>query len=85
MLSKDSEPKNLIITLRNGGFFSNFNCVMTHLFSSIKNGIAAIKVSWMWDDSFDGCPYGTSQDGNLWEIFFEPLKFNYIPKKNNKY
>ena len=71
-------PKTLIIVPHEGGFFSNFNKVMNHLVCSLhRHGVRAIEVNWNIEEGrkFKYFFYGSPQDGNIWEHFFEPLSF----------
>ena len=72
----------LVPIARGGGFFSNFNRVMSHLACSLhRDGIRHVLPDWhvadipldasgLIDHNF---PYGRVEDGNVWEHFFEPL------------
>lgn len=54
--------------------------MVNHLCHSLgRNGVTAMRVEWYagpWPAAF---PYGTPDDGNLWEQFFEPLAFDTYP------
>lgn len=73
-------PRTLLLRANNSGFFSNLNCVLSHLrFSLGRHGIAAIIVDWRGGADRSNFPYGTPADGNLWPNFFEPLAFERAP------
>jgi len=74
-------PHGLVIKPHNAGFFSNFNKVMNHLVHAEKNSsIKSIKVDWNFKNTSRGkvrnFPYGSLDDGNIWDHFFEQIKFN---------
>lgn len=79
-----SNPVTLIVKAAPlGGFMSNFNRVVNHLDRSLgRKGVEAVRVDWtapgghVRDRNFS---YGTSESGNLWEEFFEPLAFPWFP------
>ena len=73
-------PRTLLLGARNGGFFSNFNCVMNHLHDSLGHkGIEALLIDWRASASRNEFSYGRVEDGNLWLQFFEPLAFAHHP------
>jgi len=71
----------LIVPLRPGGFFSNFNQVVDHLCSDLgRGGVRAVSVDWTVPSDDIGFSFGRPADGNLWNHFFEPLAFDHFPK-----
>jgi hypothetical protein len=73
-------PKTLVVTARSAGFFSSFNCVMTHLDYHLgRDGFTAVEVDWRGDENLPHFSYGNLQDGNIWQHFFEPLAFPSFP------
>ena len=75
-----SVQKTLLLRANNSGFFSNLNCVLSHLrFTLGRHGAAATIVDWRARADRSNFPYGTSADGNLWPHFFEPLAFELRP------
>jgi hypothetical protein len=74
------ERKTLVLRSRNGGFFSNFNCVMSNLERYLgKDGFAAAEVVWPVRADLPHFSYGRAEDGNVWLHFFEPLDFPEFP------
>ncbi len=72
--------KTLVICSRNGGFFSNFNCVLNNLERHLgKGGVSAAEVSWPAQRDLVHFSYGRPEDGNIWLHFFEPLAFPEFP------
>lgn len=65
--------KRLIIYPHIGGFFSQFNKVISCVsWADSKGHICAVE----WNKTNPEFAYGdTTVDGNLWECFFEPLSF----------
>jgi hypothetical protein len=77
---QESEPYTLVVTAWNGGFFSHVNRVVNHLHHSLgHDGCAAIRVEWQVGEHTPLFVYGTAEDGELWERFFEPLSFPGAP------
>jgi len=71
----------LVVPLRRGGFFSNFNQVVDHLCSDLgRGGVRAVSVDWTVASNEPAFSFGTTDDGNLWNLFFEPLAFDYYPE-----
>ena len=72
----------LVLEAIDSGFFSNVNCVVNHLHHSLgRDGCCAIHVDWRpktGDRPY--FTYGTRDDGNLWDQFFEPLHFPRAPE-----
>jgi hypothetical protein len=76
------EPATMLIHSRDGGFFSNFNCVMSNLEALLgHNGCVAATVDWTAPNNGSHFVYGDRQDGNVWLHFFEPLRFAQIPAR----
>jgi hypothetical protein len=79
-MSPADKPRTMIISNRNAGFFSNFNCVLNNLHHRLgRHGIEAARVEWHANPEHDEFVYGRPTDGNLWLRFFEPLPFHYFP------
>jgi hypothetical protein len=74
-------PQTIILQLNHkAGFWSNVNRVVNRLAHSIgQNGIAALRVDWYIGPAKPFWPYGTAVDGNLWEMYFEPIEFEMFP------
>jgi len=69
-------PYTLVVIAWNAGFFSHVNRVVNHLHHSLgRDGCAAIRVDWRVNEDTPLFVYGTEQDGELWQRFFEPLEF----------
>lgn len=74
-------PKSLTVGISgDGGFFSNFNMVMSHLVESLHHGgVRSVRVDWdvaqLLENSHFAAghnfPYGCAGDGNAWEHFFK--------------
>jgi hypothetical protein len=74
------EEHTLVVTAWNGGFFSHVNRVVNHLHHSLGHeGCAAVRVEWHVGEHTPLFVYGTEQDGELWQRFFEPLAFPDAP------
>jgi len=74
--------KTLLLRANDAGFFSNLNCVLSHLRYSLgRRGIAAIIVEWRASPYLSHFPYGRRSDGNLWLHFFEVLAFDRRPSQ----
>jgi hypothetical protein len=69
-----------VVTAWNGGFFSHVNRVVNHLHHSLgRDGCVAVRVDWRVAEHTPLFVYGTVQDGELWQRFFEPLVFPDAP------
>jgi hypothetical protein len=71
-------PKTLVVLPHDGGFFSNFNKVMNHLVCSLHHhGVISVEVDWniRKGTKFNAFFYGTPEDGNIWEHFFDQPLF----------
>lgn len=69
-----------MLTATNAGFFSHVNRVVNHLHHSLgRDGCAAIRVDWRASEEMTFFVYGTPDDGELWQHFFEPLEFPDAP------
>ena len=78
--SQETEPYTLVVTAWNGGFFSHVNRVVNHLHHTVgRDGCAAVRVEWHVGDHTPLFVYGTGEDGELWERYFEPLEFPGAP------
>jgi hypothetical protein len=75
------EPYTLVVTAWNGGFFSHVNRVVNHLCHSLgRDGCRAVRVDWRVSEHTPlFAYYGTPEDGELWQRFFEPLRFPDAP------
>jgi hypothetical protein len=74
------DEHTLVVTAWNGGFFSHVNRVVNHLHHSLgHNGCKAVRVDWHVGEHTPLFVYGTEQDGELWQRFFEPLDFPNAP------
>jgi hypothetical protein len=74
------EPHTLVVSAWNGGFFSHVNRVVNHLHHSLgHDGCAAVRVDWHVGEHTPLFVYGTPEDGELWQRFFEPLEFPDAP------
>jgi hypothetical protein len=74
------EEHTLVVTAWNAGFFSHVNRVVNHLHHSLgREGCAAVRVDWHVGEHIPLFVYGTEQDGELWQRFFEPLAFPNAP------
>lgn len=85
-------PKTLVVVPHEGGFFSNFNKVMNHLVCSLHHqGVVSIEVDWniKKGTEFNAFFYGTHEDGNIWEHFFDqplfPQRLHIMRKKTCAY
>ncbi len=82
-LSRDAvtpERYTLVVVAWNAGFFSHVNRVVNHLHHTLgRDGCAAMRVDWRVDENTPLFVYGTEQDGELWQRFFEPLDFPDAP------
>ncbi len=75
-----AEPYTLVVIAWNAGFFSHVNRVVNHLHHTLgHDGCAAIRVNWRINENTPLFVYGTEQDGELWQRFFEPLEFPQAP------
>ena len=75
-----AEEHTLVLTACNAGFFSHVNRVVNHLHHSLgRGGCAAVRVDWRVGDDMPLFVYGTEQNGELWQHFFEPLAFPNAP------
>jgi hypothetical protein len=73
-------PYTLVVTACDAGFFSHVNRVVNHLRHSLgRDGCAAVRVDWRSSKDAPLFVYGTPQDGELWQRFFEPLAFPHAP------
>ncbi len=71
----------LVVPLRWAGFFSSFNEVVDHLCSDLgRGGVKAVSVDWTVPSNEHRCSFGRPADGNLWNLFFEPLAFDRFPE-----
>src|ERR1700726_3675077 len=62
------------------GFFANFVCVMTHLVATLeRGGCEAVTVDWRAPATQREFPYVAPDEGNLWNLLFEPLEFPDAP------
>jgi hypothetical protein len=78
--SQETEPYTLVVTAWNGGFFSHVNRVVNHLHHTLgQDGCTAVRVDWHVGDHTPLFVYGTPEDGELWERYFEPLEFPGAP------
>ncbi len=78
--SQGTEPYTLVVTAWNGGFFSHVNRVVNHLHHTLgRDGCTAVRVEWHVGDHTPLFVYGTPEDGELWERYFEPLEFPGAP------
>jgi hypothetical protein len=69
-----------VVTAWNAGFFSHVNRVVNRLHHSLgRDGCAAVRVDWRVGEHIPLFVYGTAQDGELWQRFFEPLAFPGAP------
>lgn len=71
-------PQKLVVVPHEAGFFSNFNKVMNHLVCSLhRKGVRAVEVDWTIAEGrkFNSFFYGSPEDGNIWEHFFDQLSF----------
>lgn len=74
--------RTLVVESRNGGFFSNFNCVMSNLAAYLgRDGCIAAEVDWRARPEFTHFVYGTPEDGNIWLHFFAPPQFSVMPQE----
>jgi len=72
--------KTLVLRARNGGFFSNLNCLMANLDRHLgRDGFTAAEVLWEPRADLPQFAYGRPEDGNVWLHFFEPLEFSDHP------
>lgn len=72
----------LVVTAWNAGFFSHVNRVVNHLNHSLgRHGCEAVRVDWHVGEHTPLFVYGTPQDGELWQCFFEPLVFPEAPTR----
>jgi hypothetical protein len=79
-LPRAFEKHTLVVTAWNAGFFSHINRVVNHLHHSLgREGCAAVRVAWHAGEDIPLFVYGTAQDGELWQRFFEPLTFPNAP------
>jgi hypothetical protein len=70
----------LVLTACDAGFFSHLNRVINHLHHSLgRDGCSAIRVDWRAGAEMPFFVYGTPEDGELWQRFFEPLAFPSMP------
>jgi len=75
------DEHTLVPTAGNAGFFSHVNRVVNHLHHSLgRDGCAAVRVDWRVGGEMPFFVYGTTQDGELWQRFFEPLAFPNAPR-----
>lgn len=75
-----AEPHTLVVKAADAGFFSNVNCVVGHLRHSLgRGGCEAVRVDWQLDAPMTTFTYGTAADGNLWERFYQALRFPNAP------
>ena len=75
-----NEPYTLVLTACDAGFFSHVNRVVNHLHHSLgRDGCAAVRADWHAGEGVPLFVYGTPQDGELWQRFFEPLAFPHAP------
>jgi hypothetical protein len=75
-----SRRYTLVVIAWNAGFFSHVNRVVNHLHHTLgHDGCAAIRVDWRVNENTPLFVYGTEQDGELWQRFFEPLDFPDAP------
>jgi hypothetical protein len=75
-------PTTYIIRPHAAGFFSNFLKVISVL-RFLGPEDAAI-VDWSLPKRLPHFPYGTSNDGNIWEHLFEPLRFANFPDRTEE-
>ncbi len=76
------EEHTLVLTAADAGFFSHVNRVVNHLHHSLGcEGCAAVRVEWHASQDIPMFDYGTAQDGELWQRFFEPLAFANAPRE----
>lgn len=74
--------RTLVVRPHQGGFFSNFNKVISILHNEIGHcGIETVEVDWTLPQSIKDFSYGTPEDGNVWNLLFEPLRFENAPDK----
>jgi hypothetical protein len=74
------EPYTLVVIVWNAGFFSHVNRVVNHLHHTLgHDGCEAVRVDWRINENMPLFVYGTEQDGELWQRFFEPLHFPHAP------
>ena len=60
----------IVVPHPGGGFFSNFNKVMSYF---VINEHGRVFVDWTLASPVPHFPYGTAEDGNVWNAFFEEL------------
>jgi hypothetical protein len=74
------DEHTLVVTAGNAGFFSHVNRVVNHLHHSLgRDGCAAVRADWRVAGEMPVFVYGTAEDGELWQRFFEPLAFPNAP------
>jgi hypothetical protein len=67
-------PGVILVRPHEGGFFSNFNKVVSLLHSEIgRDGVTGVRVDWTLPKPIKHFPYGTPADGNVWERLFAPV------------
>ena len=72
--------RRLVISPRNGGFFCNFNCVLSNIDRYLgKDGITGAEVVWRTQADITHFMYGRTEDGNVWLHFFYQLQFDDLP------
>jgi hypothetical protein len=79
------EDHTLVVIAWNAGFFSHINRVVNHLHHSLgRDGCKAIRVDWHVGPDTPLFMYGTAEDGELWQRFFEPLAFPDAPAQERR-
>ena len=67
-------PRVILVRPHEGGFFSNFNKVISLLHSEIgRDGVTGVRVDWTLQKPIRHFPYGTPADGNVWDRLFSPV------------